>query len=378
MALVSVGRVHVPRFSGSQQTPGYQNATVVDAASEGLAWVVRAPKAGEVKYIHWRPLSGAASGDLTIGIKSAADFTTDHDASCAPVTITLDTGTAWRRDDLTDAGGQATCTVAVNDEIAVVFQNPASGQTTFTSAEAMTLASAHTGFAYRAVDPGTGSWTRQSLGARAFPLALEYSDGTFAYIDGCFPASNITSVSFNSGTAFNSGTVVGPARGLRFQVPFKARCSGAWVVADMDGDGSLQLVSAAGAVLASATIDNANRATGSAEYTEIVWSTGVTLDINTTYYVVMEATEVSNIGLYEHSVSDYLGTGDRGLMDAFPGWTREHYLVVARADMSEFATNTLSRPYMGLVLDQLDDGAGSGGSMGISQGLQGIGTGIQA
>lgn len=235
----------------------------------------------------------------------------------------------------------------------------------------------------------------------AIRLALDYTDGNLqVYIKGsaahtyAFPyvyeylnsSATLRAQSINIGLEYQTlgiipfhlatpATVSGPSstwsdsdfkKGLVFQVPYKCRVSGAIIYADIDNDAQMLFYDSDQATaLETITLDKDIRQSTSGGFFHIPFSASRILTINTNYRLVIQPSAGGNI------TYQYLTVTDDGAFTAMSGvefGTTWQYTECngAPANEASWSNTATQRPLFGLIIDQLDDGANSGGGpMGI-------------
>lgn len=178
-------------------------------------------------------------------------------------------------------------------------------------------------------------------------VALRYSDGSYAYCPGVWPTSSLTGTTFNSGSTPDE-------RGIYFQVPFKCRVAGWWFHGSKSGDMNVVLYDSDGSTaLQTASLDQDVDATNADNYYAGYFSGQTTLNINTWYRLAVKPTTVTSVKLWE------LGVSVAANMDGLEGGQKIY--LSTRTDAGAWTQTATSRPFMGIIIDQLDDGVGGGG-----------------
>jgi hypothetical protein len=177
---------------------------------------------------------------------------------------------------------------------------------------------------------------------------VRYSDGTYKKLRGY--AFGVSSVSLH----FTTGE-----KGLRFRLPFKCRVNGFWCSFDPDGDCVFKLyadaTSPGGTALLSKTINSASFSTAITDQSIINFNSTSVLDANTWYRLVMAPTG-AGIGV-RYNFSDLQSVD----MAPLCGIVGDHYL--SESSGSTWTNTTTRFPWMGVMIDQIDDGASTGGGL---------------
>jgi hypothetical protein len=358
MALQSIpGGVWIPEGFTVGVTPALVATGNLNAAAHKTAMVVTIPKAGAVRKVIWRTatVSTGATVDVRLETLDAAGLPSGTlwgaSTNGAQVVLAADDNTTFATALTADA------TVARGDVLVVVIANNAGAPGNFFVAAASInssiagAAAERHAFQYQfttawAVDGGIGTC-----------VALEYSDGSFAPLVGARPPGLVTATSLSTSTSPD-------VFGLRFRLPVAASVGGAWVAIDVDGPCDVRLVStaynqaAATGILTSLTVTRARSATTGGAY-RVVFPSAVTLTANTDYRLVVEPTTTTAIAAYDTTMQSL------AQLDAWPGG-RDWHLTTAKdptsdASWTNYNSGTFRRPFMGLLLEGLDDGAGVGG-----------------
>lgn len=329
--------------------PAFVNNLTIDAASEKAAMIFQAPKTGNVSAIMWK--TGTVTTGATLDVRlETVDTTTGHPTGTLKGTNSNGSQVVANTDDdkvfvttLTTA-----CAVTKGDIIAVVIVNPGAsfGNMVVSSINNM-------GGYYPYTDLYTTSW---SLQAPSPVAALKYDDNTYSQVPGCYPFETFTSVNFNNGSSPDE-------IGNIFQVPFKCRVTGWWLYTQPIGatrDFDIVLYDSNGTTaLQTYSFDpNVDSGTGAQSFRCGLFSGTSTLTINTNYRIAMKPTTANSNNLWYYSVlsSDILG--------AFSGGSNMHR--TGRTDAGSWTQVTDERCLIGVLIDQLDDGVGSGGGSGGS------------
>lgn len=346
----------IEQMFDDQGTPAFaDNNFYIDGASESFAFIVQAPKTGNIRTVGWRArkyTGGSGLVDLrleTIGTGGDPSGTlvgTTTNVTFAGTTIT---DQAWNSHTLTlDAA------VTKGQKFAVRWVNPASLQSDFGIQQMVETSAVKKMFPY----------TYHSTGGRSSNppvLALGYDDGTYEYMPGVCPYSAINSTAYNSGSSPDE-------YGLIFQVPFPCRLRGIWALCDLSGqDTTIKVYDSDGStVLSDLAFDKDFRRTTGVGRHLFMLEDQPSLAKATNYRVTFVPDSTTNITLIDVSVNA------AAIMDAMPGGQNWH--LTSRTDAGSWTQTTTRRPLIGLLLDQFDDGVGGGGPVAIQRIIQNIGT----
>lgn len=331
------GHMAIPHVGGSR----IQDInTLLDAAGEKAAFIFQAPKTGTVAKVGFRTRTVTTGDTVDVRLETVSTANGDPtgtllgaNSNGAQVIADGDDGT-WFLTALTTP-----VAVTKGDIIAVVIVNGGGGGD---------LNIGHTtrwtvNFPY--VDDFVGgAWTKDD---EAPGCALEYNDGSYAHSPGVFPVSDISlTVNFNN-------TSDPDHRGLKFKLPFPFRIIGMWFSGDLDGNADIKLYDSDGTtVLETISLDSDIRYGTAGDFTLIWFAGAYSLAKDVFYRVVLEPTSATGVDLDEFDVDA------AAIMDSFPGGQNFHYTEKKDAGWTD---TTTKRPFMGILLDGLDDGAGAGG-----------------
>lgn len=349
MATQSVAPYYFPEVPNQIGVLANFSNFLLDAASEKAAYIIQAPKTGNVSKVAWRTnvvttgatldirletlnASGDPSGTLFGTNTNGSHVLADTDDSKVNVTTLT-----------------AAAAVTKGDKLAVVIVNPATGFGNFNVAA---FQDADADFPYS--DHFTTAWAK----AKASPcVGLEYSDGSYAVISNCYPIDS------NPATVFNSGSAPDEI-GIIFQLPVPVRVTGCWIWCDLDAAADVKLYNSDGStVLLSRSLVGAEDAATTMGLMLFYFSSTATLAKATNYRLTLVPTTVTNVGLQEFTVNA------AAVMDAFSGGQAIHR--TQRTDAGAWTQTTTQRPFMGLILDGLDDGVGAGGGLLTNPGMAG-------
>lgn len=323
--------------------------STIDADGEKIAFTFHVPKDGSIKKIGvFLGTVANTAGGVTISLQDL-ELTNGAPDGTADVSVT---GVAVASDDFitgtfasalaVQAGRHMAAVVeftsfSAGDSVVVQYLN-CTGRTLFHhSAHAMLY---------------TTSWAKDFTGVPSF--YLEYDDGSVAMIEGVYPISSTT-----VGLALNTGTDPDEAGLYISSLPFPARCIGIWAALTLGGNSqvNLSLLNSADSVLGqfAANFDE-DEGTQSGAGGIVCPFDAVTLSQGATYRVIFTPADATSSTLFYADVdaAAHLGMYSGG---ADCHWTQ-------RTDAGAWSQTTTRRPMMGLILDQLDDGAsGVGGSL---------------
>ena len=349
MALVNLpGVLFWPPMMGAAANPSY-GTMLLDAAGEKAGAVIEVPKAGNIRKIHFR--TGTVTTGETVDVRvETVDGSGDPsgtlwaaNTNVSQLILATD-DTVWFSPTLT-----ADAVVVAGDKIGVVIALPTPINVGNMNIVRIGDVETMTQLAY--TDLFTASWLKSAIGKPC--VALEYSDGTFSDTIGCYPISTLSTRTFNSGSTPDE-------RGIKFQVPWKCRVKGAWYHGASPTTGGtlrLKLYDSGGTLLVQTpSVDHDLLRTLTAGRCPLNFTATQELSINTVYRLTLLPETATNVTLNEFTVNA------AAIMDAFAGGQNVH--LTTRTDAGAFTDTVTERTMMGLIVDQLDDGAGGGGGIG--------------
>ena len=330
----------------------------LDAASERIGAIFQAPATGNITKIRFRTNTVTTGGDFTVnletvgttGLPSGTLWDSPTNQTTATVTIADTDDSVWKEATLTAAAA-----VTKGDFIALTITAPSGVNVRIAHQENYAAGA----FPYMLTDLGGSGWTKVT----AVPIfGVEYSGGAYHYIPG-MPGGLASAVTVDTDGNDECGN--------RIDMPVDARVVGLWVIADLAAGETVDaiLYNNAGTAASTLTVDG-DASQGAYRPRYFLFASAVTVAAGDVLRIVLKSATATNqfLGSYAHAAAAHKNQLPSGS-------------VVQRTERDAGgAWSDVDTDYMmiGLVLDQLDDGAGGGGSMGISQGLHGIGTGIQA
>lgn len=327
---------------------------VLDAASEKVGIVFSPFKAGDISKISIR------FGTVTTGA------TLDVRIETVSLTTGAPTGTLWATNTngalvVADGDDNATltltltanATVARGDYVAVVVSNPAAsfGNLQIVYPNQTAVAAGFGALPYPLFHNGT-SWAKQDFSLIPC-IGVEYSDGSYGPIFGPQPWSAVTTYSPGSGSNPNHYAT-------RFQLPFPARVTGAWINADLAGTTKILLVgdnwngTDGDAIALTGTLDPDVRVANAGRPGYYPFLATGDVSANTTYRLVIKPTSASVISIYSVTVGDADRWGQTSAGTQF-------YISKANNpnDSTDWTDTTTERLLCGLVLAGFDAGGGT-------------------
>lgn len=202
---------------------------------------------------------------------------------------------------------------------------------------------------YRVINTGTP--TKGSLNA-AQVAAVGSSSTTFYQVQGLLPATVAAVQVF-------SNVVAGTRRGMVFTVPYACRAIGLRLCCgNQTGNYNAMLTDNSGTELSSCSVavDGDTAATGSSGVQHIYFDNPVSLSTGVTYRVVQEPTSASN------TAWAYMTMPSSIYKTCYPGST--HCSAFTYTTASGYVDDAVTVPLIDIIIDQIDDGTGSGGGGG--------------
>ncbi len=341
-----------PKANALSGAPSFTTSSlVIDAADESAAFMVRVPKTGSISKVLWATRTVTTGATITV-----RGETWDETTSPAQPSNTLYhanfTGTSViaSSDDnvavLTSLS--AAVSVTQGDKLAIVIKNP---NTSFANMQIAAFGDDVGDFPYCMLNTGVSpafSWA--SINNCAPVLGLEYNDGSYEPIPGCYPCHAFTATTFaNSSTPDEIG--------LRFKLPFPFRLAGWWAWLDADGDFNVNLYDSDGVTKRAGTpfaVDKDSRRAAAQDIQLHQFASTFDCLANTFYRLVIEPSSATNLTINDFTVNA------AAAMDAMDGGQNFH-LTSAKNPAAEgdWTNTTTRRPFMGIGIKGLDDATGS-------------------
>lgn len=354
MALASLGKILWPdptrylAYSGISTNANYQ----INTAGHRIGWVFQVPMAGTITKVGIRIHTCATAQLSRLGlytVDGSGNPTSTGYGSSAYGTFTPAATTYFE----VTLGTPATATVG--DLCALVVEFDSTGGDMFVTGANGTWNPCSLGY----VDKYTSSWAHGSAGSMLM-AHLYYSDSSGQWPDfGCAPFTGVCA----TGT-FNLNTAGADEYALKITPPFKARIAGIWH----------NYLTAAGAdyeaILYEGTTARATQAIDG-DYNSIsvsvrhcLFATPYTIAAGTTYYAAIRPTTTANVTYRNYTLE--AAKSEQGL--GIP----QNSCLATRVDQGAWdATATTTLPSIGLIIDQLDDGAGGAGGLLTHPGMAG-------
>lgn len=372
MTLAAVGTLIWPPLlsnggAGLSTTYSANNVTY-DSATDRLAWVGTAPFADSITTLYFRT-SNVTTGctiearieTVTNGRPSGTLWATTTNGT---VVVANTDDNVWKTVTLTSAA-----TMALGDLFAIVFV-VSSGTPNMQFKNIPTVFSALQGANGQLAlqDTGAGSW----VAGNGYEAFIETTNGGPTHLPGLLPLDGDCDVStFNSGSSPDE-------KAMKFVPPFKCRVVGMIVTmmnqtAGSDLTFSIWPASSTvdGDALAQLALDGDTSGSTTQDGNMIVFlDTAVTLTAGTTYYAGVRADTANNIIVVNMPVP----SGITNAIKAMPPGSTSHHLSTrawSAGSAGAWTDTTTNLPCIHLIIDQLDDGASTGGGLLTHPGMGG-------
>lgn len=328
----------------------------IDADGEGVGVIFEAPETGTITGMG-APTGTTITADgpltwelQTVTVSAIPAIPSGTDAgSGSPTAVSLNPS-PYVANTWYDAVFTNSLSVAKGDLLAAVIYRPASG--TFNGqfkflAQVERAAIGGPVFPYSVVNASAGWVANQN---NVPTIAINYG-GTYYQIRGMWPLSTITATTLNTGTTPD-------VAGARWIPRFKCRVTGVWMdLASTAGSYVVKFYDTDGVtVLATATAATNLRPAALAGAVFFPFSAAVTPVVGSTYFIGLEPDTTTNVSMYDYTAPS------AAIMAATPLGADFCYASAKDpAGTGDWTAVATRKPFMGLQIDQLDDGAGGGG-----------------
>lgn len=347
---------------GTVENVAFQTAGLIDATGEKAAFCGSVFTGGGAKNItkvgiHFGAVTKAGGSALTLSLQDVLlttvvnmtpDETQDQTVAIANANAAFASNTY-----LHSAALSAVRAVSPGDLLAVVLEFDGAGRL---GADSVVLQGTNSPFfkgqAVSASKAGAGpTW---SIPSNCTPVViLEFDDGTFGSLDGCWPASAYGNFQYKSNSTPDEYA-------MAFSFPYPVQIDAFWLVTAAvanTGDFSVILYDGTSAMTNGTVAIDANSVYDIGDVFTIIRSfpAAISLLANHTYYLSVQPTQAtSNARMY------YVDVNANGHMQAMPGGAG--WNLTSRTDAGAWAavTNT-RRPLMGMRVCACDDAAGASG-----------------
>lgn len=343
MTLVNIGAdVFVPHMTGVTASLAF-SSMLINAAGEKAAFVFRIRKGGTIDHVGFMVNAASNPQDLRVSLQDVDTTTGDPDGTqdqfrdVTGIAANTYFTTGLITSDGTDGGVKRT--VSPGDLLAIVIEFASTVGNLNIAQDIDNRGDVN--FPYR--DFFTSSW---SPGVARMVGHIEYDDGSYEQ------GWNFLCADLMSTTVFNSSSTP-DERALKFSLPFDCQIAGFWSYSDIDNDCDFVLYNAASTAISTTSVtqqvqQNPTNARPFFHY----FDTPHTYNAGDVMRLSMKP-GASNSSSYEfESPSAALMAANELGTDA---------VLSTRALAGAWTDDTDRRPYLGLILSQLDDGAGGGG-----------------
>lgn len=337
--------------------PDIVNATgnavsaIMDATGERWASIFQIATAGNIAKIHAYAAAVSSADTVKISLQTV-DMATGLPSGTIWATATGNkaygtvsvTGAGWQTVTFTEVAA-----VAAGDYAAVVIEwnSYVSGDMRFYTNTPIQSSGHYFPYSCSDVTASPGTWAKRTY--HALSVCIEYDDGNSYWNGWQFGMGS------SAGTTLSSSTTPDEV-GNYFQVPVKMRVRGFWFYGDYDNAVTLQLMDASNTVLANAVFDPDLRPAASYELHFVMFDSdpASAYTLNTgTWYRVSILPGASAVSVYDVNVQSnaMFGAWDGGV----------NFYSTSRSDAGSWTNLNTKRWLVGLIYDQLDDGASTGG-----------------
>lgn len=333
-----------PGIFGSTTGPGLSSAATLDAAGEYVAYVFVAREDMTVSHVGFRAATSTGSPTIEVRIETV-DGATGLPSGTLWATNT--NGTTGTLSSNTNPLQALTASASITKgQVFCVKIAYASGTSQAISQVGNVAANFNTNLPYQVTNTGTP--TKGFLNLSVAQIALGSSSTTFYQIPGAWPISAAAAGTFNNTN--------GAKRGLRFTLPMNARIIGVrWFNGSQIGDYTVGIYTgdASGTEVDNSVTAFEGDITGASPNGVMTayFDNAVSATAGTAYRVAIEPTTSTNVNVNTLTLpsSDYFS--------AMPTGTTAAYTSLVSGTWTDSTTQI---PLMEIIIDQVDNGAGTG------------------
>ncbi len=344
----------MPVFFGT--SPALATGANMTGSTSAIEYVFQVPKSGTLAKFHFLVSTFTTGDDVKVSFRNVSLSTGNEDGAIDQYRVLTVSSAGWKTTGLVTSNGTDGGTkrsVTKGDYLAVVVEFNSFVAGNFVIGIAQYDSGGNGGSAMSSAYTkrfALGGWNDPNLRALSC-MALEYDDGSLGEMESiqCLPALTFTSNSLNSGSTPDEVA-------LRFKAPLDCAVDGCWVYGNNGGfDLDMVLYDTDGTtVLASGSFDGTIRDVTGIVMKFLRFSSAATLVKDGVYRLAMKPTTTSAVTVWSYEVSSNAIFGACAL--GIDGYWSE------RTDAGSWTDTTTKRPFMGLHVSQVDDGAGSGAS----------------
>jgi hypothetical protein len=321
----------------STNPPSFVDFTI-DSSTKKAAVIFVVPKTGNIERCEYHVTANSV-GTFRASFQDVDPTTGNPDGGVDQFRTYVNqqssgwTGLSAITHDGTDSGSRRSVTRGQILALVWDFTSYTSGNVTIRFLGGEPALSFTGNFPYVTTTTSGGSWNK----IERYPvIALRYTDGTYEYVNGTWPCSALSTVSFNQ-------TSNPDERGMIFQVPLAMSVSGFWFLGNFSSAGALNVVlyDTNSNILTSLTLDTDQSVAGQVH--RGVFPTSPTLQPNSDYRITIKPTTDTNINLSHFNVFS------TDIMKIVPG--SGTWQLTTRTDNGSWTNTSISRPWMGLFFD---------------------------
>jgi hypothetical protein len=349
MTLVTLpSPIHWPGILGQVSGgPSLGTVATIDAAGEYVSYIICAKEDMTISHVSFRAGTATGSPNVVVSIEGVDASGLPDGAATYGGSASAATLVSSNTNPVIALGGSATVTkgqvfcvkIAYSSGTSLIIQNLGSVASLFNNV-----------LPYQVLNTGTP--TKGLIGMAL--LALGSSSSTFYNVPGFINISGYSAGAFNN---TNSAK-----RGLKFTIPMNCRAIGVrWYNSNSSGNFNAVLYDNAGTPAefgsTSTAFDGDHNATTANAAGIVYFDTAATLVAGTTYRLVIEPSSATNV-----NVSVFTIPTDQISATPASSYSVATYTTFATATWTD---STTQLPLMDLIIDQLDDGSGTGGVVGV-------------
>jgi len=316
---------------------------IIDATGEKVGFVFQVPKTGTIDRVCFRVRDVTTSQTLRAGLETV-DATTGAPTGTQYGGSAVGTQAAPVQQTFYEVTLGTAASATAGDTVALVVQFDSTvGNLRLGQIDGLS-GGPRAGIPY--INHYTTAWAKSQSGVPL--MAIRYDDGSYENI-GAMPFASRTDTAFNSGSTpdeiGNYFTLPGPMRAAGvFAI---ATPTGAFDIVFYEGSTALRTISVDPDVVGNA---------GAVEFF-LRFSSPVSLTASTAYRIVFKPTTTTNISVRQ------LGVLSTAMLDVLPGGS--DWYKTSRSDAGSWTEDNTARIWgLGILFDQIDDGASAGGGVG--------------